>query len=424
MLKKGQFPSALVFTTFSVVAVMYYYKNGGPRDFGLYANAGRAFLHGENAYVTQLWRSGSLGSVFIYLVSALIPNALQVAIFQLISFLGFWSFAQVLLGKSRHWTWTLGLMIFISPVREVINTLQITGLVTGLLAVFLANNKFTNKIARPSFQVLQIVSLSLAVDLKPHSLIFVVILLFLKNWKRREIVYAALFSVIGHSLIDLNNKRILERDWIKGLSNLGNASGANGESTSIWKLIDYLTNSKVDTNLLSMVSVIMLSVFSIFMLRKCSHIDLVFIGLIISSLMTYMHYYDLAPLAILATGKFMRDKLDILGTSLIMFLILPREFTSASNLLILLVIMLIIASLRFRDQKIEQGIRRFILIFSGAALVFLTLHKFNFAMNLDYRMTHTLMTSESMVLIWTYLLFRLKLRDKLEFKGISMRGKA
>ena len=99
---------AISFLFISTILIMFYYKNGGTRDFGLYFKAGLAFSRGENAYITQDWRSGSLGSVFIWLISCAVPAVLQVSYFQILSFFGFWSFAGIFNKNKTTRLWTMG----------------------------------------------------------------------------------------------------------------------------------------------------------------------------------------------------------------------------------------------------------------------------------------------------------------------------
>lgn len=401
---------------------MYYYKNGGTRDFGLYAKAGNAFINKENAYITQSWRSGSFGSVSIWLLSVGIPESIKVGFLQILSFSGFWFFGSYFFKEKQKSLWMMGFVLFLSPVREVINTLQITGLVVGLLTVFLIHNEPDNWLWKKIFGIAQTVSLAIAVDLKPHSLAFIVFLLFLKDYKRRELISSAIVLITCHAFIDIWNGRILERDWIAGLLNLGNASGQSGESTSIWKLIDYVTHSKIDTSTLSLISVFLILGLASFSIRNLDIEEIIIVGLLASSLMTYMHYYDLAPLAIICLAFILELNLSVLGTSLIMFLILPREITQSLNIVTLFALVFIVIVLKSEIFQGRDKLRALIRLIISI-LVFLSLHLINASMNLDYRMTHALMTTETMILIWTYLSAISRKNLKIDLKQISRKRK-
>jgi hypothetical protein len=400
----GKFSNKLsvIFLILSTISVMAYYRHGGTRDFGLYVRAGDAFIHGENAYITQSWRSGSVGAVFIWFLSLPFSQYLQVWLFQLINFAGFWNFCRIFIKKWKHQYWIFGLLLFLSPIREVINTLQITGLVFGLLSLYLMKNPFSFGMKHRLFQIFQSIALGLAIDLKPHSILIVVALLGIAGFKRFEILLAVNIILVCHLGIDLIHQRILEFDWLRGLFKLGNTSGENGESTSIWKLIDNITHSSINTGIISICAVTISFLFSISRINKSPNLKLVILGLLTTALIPYMHYYDLAPLAVIALVKFMQSGNSVFGLTLIMFLILPREISSPENVLILVCLVILIQFVKSGSlsELIKNNSWCIRTIF--AVVTFCGLHAFNSQFNLNYRDGHTLMTSESMIMIWLW----------------------
>ena len=393
---------SVIFLILSTISVMAYYRHGGTRDFGLYVRAGDAFAHGDNAYITQSWRSGTVGAVFIWLLSLPFSDYLQVWLFQLINFAGFWNFSRIFITKRKQQYWIFGLLLFLSPVREVINTLQITGLVFGLLSLYLMKNPYMLGMKHRLFQAFQTIALGLAIDLKPHSILIVVALLGIAGFKRLEILLAVNFIFLCHLGIDLIHQRILEFDWLRGLFKLGNTSGENGESTSIWKLIDNLTNSSINTGIISICALTVSFLFSISRINKSPNLELVIFGLLTTTLIPYMHYYDLAPLAVIALVKFMQSKNSVFGGTITMFLILPREVNSWENVLILVCLVVLIELVKSGSLSdlIKKNSRSIKTIFAVAT--FCGLHAFNSQFSLSYRDGHTLMTSESMIMIWLW----------------------
>jgi len=406
---------SLLFLIVSTVSIMFYYKNGGTRDFGLYVKAGEAFIQGENAYETQSWRSGSAGAVFIWLLSLPFSQSIQVFVFQSINFFGFWNFTRIFISKREFSFWFFGLLLFLSPVREVINTLQITGLVLGLLSLYLMENPYSAGAKRFLFKIIQSIGLGLAIDLKPHSTVVVVVILGFANYKRIEIFLATVFIFTSHLFLDLVSGKVLEISWVNGLMKLGNTSGENGESTSIWKLVDRLSNSWINTGVISICTVAICLVFVIAKLRKSSVLDLIILGLIITTLMPYMHYYDLAPLAIIVLVKVIQSSYSYFGLALVMFLILPKEIGTIQNLAVLASLLIIIELIKIYNSTESNRMSWNPRIALYASALFCGLHLLNSSLSLSYRDAHTLMTSESMVLIWILLLL-----TKNQFSGLEL----
>ena len=412
--------SSYVFFTVSIVMVLYNYRLGGTRDFGLYVNAGRAFINGENAYETQLWRSGSFGSTVMWLTSLPIPSSLEPHIFQLPSFAGFFIFANLLGIASEKRFWIYGIILFLSPVGEVRNTIQITGFLIGLLAISLIAQGPKSKLTPFTYTFLQGTAMAIALDLKPHSIMFVIVLLFVKKMKREVVFWAFGICFIGHAVINVINKNILEVSWVHNLMNLGNASGENGESTSIWRLVDHLSEGKANTSVISLLLIVFLLLIVGFFGEKFSLRDLVLIGLILSSFMTYMHYYDLAPLSVCILVLLSKNSKSILGLSTLMFMILPREVGTVRNVLILLLLTSLISLfIQMKNDRVRDS-----LIAIGLAMsTFIGLHLVNYLLALEYHLGHALVTTQTMILILSFIISKSKLTQGLEWTARNRFGK-
>jgi hypothetical protein len=202
--------------------------------------------------------------------------------------------------------------------------------------------------------------------------------------------------------------------------NLGNASGENGESTSIWRLVDHLSGGKVNTSVISLLLIICLLLIVSFFGKEFSLRDLVLIGLIISSFMTYMHYYDLAPLSVCTLVIFSKNSKSILGLSSLMFMMLPREVGTVRNVFILLLLTTLI--ILFIQMK-NDGVRDNILAIGLATSTFVGLHLVNHQLALEYRLGHALVTTQTMILILSFIISRSKLTQGLEWTAGNRFGK-
>lgn len=398
--------ASIVFLVLTVLLISYYYRLGGTRDFGLYTRAGEAFLKGENAYETQFWRSGSFGASAVWVLFGLWPKLLLPFLYQIITYIGFWSFAKYLgLPKNKTY-WAFGFILFLSPVREVVNNLQITGLVLGLMSLSLAPPPKFLASYHKSYLLVQATALAISLDLKPHSVAFVLFLLFIKGYKRLVILFGVLIASLGHAALDVINGEILEIAWMKGLSNLGNASGENGESTSPWKLIDYLSDGEIETSILSLIAILLVLAYGVVRAKKLENLELIYLGLVASTLMTYMHYYDLAPLAVCVLVRLFSKPTNLISLATFMFLILPREISSAQNLIVFVTLVLLF---NYTSSDCAQALGNRARNISKSSLIFGALHLLNSQLNWEYRLAHALVTSETMFLIYLVLLGNLNL---------------
>ena len=133
-----------------------------------------------------------------------------------------------------------------------------------------------------------------------------------------------------------------------------------------------------------------------------------------------MHYYDLAPLAIIVLVGFLGKKMEYLGTLLIMFLILPREISQPNNLIIfclLLTLIILVKSTEITHLQRKQKCFNYVLT---GIVGFVFLHSFNRYIGFNYRMTHTLMTSESVLMIWIYLILALRTKLNICLDGLGV----
>jgi hypothetical protein len=156
-------------------------------------------------------------------------------------------------------------------------------------------------------------------------------------------------------------------------------------------------------------------VYAIAKMRKSSKVDLIIFGLIITTLMPYMHYYDLAPLAIVVLIKFIQSKNSFFGQAMVMFLVLPKEIGLIQNTAVLVSLVILIELIKTSNptglNKMPWNPRVTLL----ASALFCGLQLLNSSMNLSYRDAHILMTSESQILIWALLLL-----PKNQLSGIEL----
>ncbi len=391
------FDSEKISKVLSLISMLYLllnYRHGGARDFGLYVENGQNFLKGIDSYTLNLWRSGSFGTSFIGILGWLIPISIQPPVFQLLNMLGIYLFLRLIMqGDAQSNLYKVYFIsLWSSPFREMLNTIQITGFVFGLIG-FAFHRNYSFRYPKLQF-FLKFFALGLAVDLKPHSVLAICILLFFADRERKLIIYSFLNVVIFHILISLRAGKLLELEWLHNLQNLGNASNSSGESTSIWKLLNYISNDKIDFTLPAVILLLVILGIGLRLKSRLDFTSILFFGILITVLQLYTHFYDLIPLVLLYFASFFKKEITILDYICFSLVLIPREFSSVTN--IFLVIMMF-AFLIFVSSQKRNHYQTFSKVLIPAILgIFASfvIHLLNQSAHLEYRIMHSLVTSE------------------------------
>lgn len=339
---------------FSVIIICFYYRSGGIkdldyfgpplRDIGLYIDAGKAILNGENPYDTVGNRFGFIGCIPFALIATFLPESVLNLTFQLLNILGLITF--ILVFNKLYMNFRPELIVitslWLSSFRETLATNQITGILLGLLSIgyyFSLRDKVQASKLKIIFAAF---SLVMAIDLKPHlSLIFFVILVVKsRNFQLFKIV--CFVWVILHGLVNLSQKKILEFSWLDTVLDLQNqAENASlGDSVSFWPLISTALGIESFPTILLFLPMLTVLICLIILLNFLTWQDAFIWSFLAPSFFIYFHHYDIVPAAvlflILLQSRYFKYLLIPVG-----FFLIPIEFESLRNQVLVLVIFLL-----------------------------------------------------------------------------------
>jgi hypothetical protein len=376
------FLQAIIFV--SAVYLLYYYREGGIKDVGIfpvtirdaggYVNSGLALIRGENPYLNSTSRWGSFGPIFFGVWSILVPRSIHTLSFQLLNLIGIYWLIKVVFPHLN--TMTIRaiflLSIWSSAFRELLSTNQISGIVLGLVCIGYKSfsKSKRNAIFRQPIKIYltSYLPIAIAIDVKPHIALPLLLIMSTKLPKRINLLAGStLILALGHLLMDVRFARLLELDFYNSLRILNSLSqiGNLGDSVTYWPIISKLLNSTQYTMTLSMILSLLTLSCTIWAIRsKNFNSALILVGFFPAAGI-YFHLYDSLIITVvfitLALTKYSWVNLYALN-----FLMIPKEFMNTRNwLLILAANLLYILIVRNLDnRKVYVYLRDFILTLS------------------------------------------------------------
>ena len=393
---------------FSIIYLLIYYKNVGIHDVGAYIDSGKTLIDQKNPYALSGAKWGTFGPIILLSIYSIIPKAIVGMAFQLINIFGVYVFLRIFVNKSNNATFYLIflLILWLSPTREMLAINQITGIVFGCIALgkkFLSSN-INNK---NSFinQIISVFFFSVAIDLKPHTVIYLFVIIVVLEKSFKLLIYTSFFLFISHSIINLYVGSILELDWIRAISKVSSSASKNqlGDSVSFWPLLNYYFKSPKLFFSASIVLVLILFIVSLYLAYKHKPDMAMFFAILVPSFSIYYHFYDLIPLCIIVLNWAILNQQYVYSSFILSFILIPKEYLSYRNNFLVLFLELMLTYYFLKDIK-KFKIFTLIKIFFGLVLTYL-LHFFNSYLNLNSFMLQSLIVSEALLMIYfvTYL---------------------
>lgn len=281
------------------------------RDASVYSGAITNLLNGINPYEDGVFRGGLFGAVPLFLIAQITPLAYEAIVFLLLNVIGTILFLRVVLLPSRSLKNLIVYLIVVysSSSREGLNTIQITGIILGLLAIIIKCYGYENTIRKQlPMQILSISAAAIAIDLKPHFVGPALLIYFIrfKLLKIGLLVFSLI--AISHFVIDVVFKTWFTLDWARLLLSLAGreVSPSRAEFVNVWSIFSSFTGDIRVLNFIPMI--LILGIFLVTL--RIGIIGKLFmwaIGFALPLLSTFNHYYDYLPLvAICITSLFTR----------------------------------------------------------------------------------------------------------------------
>jgi hypothetical protein len=334
------------------LGVVYYYRNEGVRDLGYYEEAGKVLASKGNPYEDLAWRSGPIGTIFLHFVFGAFPKEVKIVLFQFISVLGFILLIKPFLKGLNllQLNFLFTAVIASAPVRETISAKQLTGLMAMAIALSITPILMRENLSGKQSIFASLV-LAIALDLKPHTLIPLLIMMIFYKSGLRVILISATSLAFMHVAISVYCKKFLLLEWFDNIKDLGNSLGKDGESVSLWKI---LVLADVSENLVVYISAIfqiVILVFGLYLLKRKLILFAVLLVLISQSLGSYVHIYDFALVSTLMLCLITKKYLSYVHLLFLMFVIVPLEYLKVFNLILIVVLSVFFCSIKAKGKK-------------------------------------------------------------------------
>lgn len=328
----------------SVAYLMFYYRNVGLHDGFVYIQAGQDIANGNNPYSEGITRSGTVSSLILYFIYALIPNSIAAQTFQIMNLSFVAWFLWVLRGNKwdiEDYLLAVLVSVWLSPVRELLAINQVDAFVVGLLgtAIWIHSKPSASM---PSAKYAWIgLCFALAIDLKPHLLIVVLLVWAVLERSIAIIAWTVAIFTALHIAIDLYIGEITELTWFSRVVDVKDTAGTAelGDSVTIWPIFQKLFPDRSElvqnASLVLFLSVTFMALF--YAIKGNSNYSLL-IALAAPGFYIYFHFYDMIPLALIFVSYLVRSKPSFLYITLLCLMLIPKEFTNFKNLALVAVI--------------------------------------------------------------------------------------
>lgn len=313
----------------------------GLRDIGTYFNGGLSIIAGENPYENFYFRIGPAGGLLFGVIAKLTPDFLAASFIMAVSAIGFIYFIGFFAGfkslVSFPWIF-MGVVIFISSQRENLVNIQIT----GILALSAALGFKFLEIRRPLFKTFGLVLIAISIETKPHLLALFVVTLLIYKKEFNCLARVIMTIIIFHAIISIHLQEFVTLLWIRRILSL-NRSAEKGE---LPERIAFETpfeiigvSPRIAVSIMNLVFVLMVTLLLVLSQRTGTN----YLGLLIPSFGIFFHYYDLAlAFGLMLTMLYARKEYLTLFLILGLYLI-PQNFNSFSNFLLLLMLLAVLA---------------------------------------------------------------------------------
>jgi hypothetical protein len=262
----------------------------------------------------------------------------------------------------------LSLGVWFSCFREVFSTGQITGILAGLLALGFESLKTISY--RGKF--LAGLAFAMALDLKPHLVIFFIITSYMFFRKTKDIWIPMAILITGHVLIDIYNRAILEKEWFEVLSSVSDPERdpTNTGTRTIWPIIRLILNRESVASYIPTFIFLFLGIALIITAGRNKGLRWVYLSLMLPVFYNYFHLYSFFPLAILILGITIEKRRPIiLGVTLPFLLISGSNFNPEHLIFVILICVYLFTTLRLLCAFNLRELRIFLVTATSVALI-------------------------------------------------------
>jgi len=388
---------------FSAIYLLFYYHDGGNmHDAGVYIDSGFAVFKGENPYeCCSRW--GSFGPVPFSAVMSVIPIEIRATVVRILSLIGIYLFLRTIFPSKRSFEpyFIFLIILWSSPVRELLVTNQMTGIAIGLLALGIKVNSPTERRhASITSRLFSAIFFAMALDMKPHMSIVFFLSWIIYRKEIRSLIWTVTILITTHAIIDLTQFRILELDWLSNLRGVNASASQNtlGDSLAFWPILNNYFSAGKFFYYFSIIITISLSIFCFYLAKNQKWQEVVVLSFFIPATSIYFHFYDVVPLNVVLGILVVRIKNLFLTTFCISMFLIPISYKSVRNSILVLMILLALFAVRSFTADFKETTVNIFLSAAGFVGSF-GLHLLNSSLQLSDHLLQSLIVTECLILV-------------------------
>jgi hypothetical protein len=341
--------ATVLISIFLVIA----HTDGELGDASYYISNGNLLLAGENVYEDG-FRSGPLGAIFLYIISLMFAQPFLELILQFCNILGPILFVTLLIDDKRKAIKYWPILIAFSAFRELLVNHQINGIILLLLCIFLTTKKSEKLFINLSGNL----SAVIALDLKPHLVIPIILSLTLikRDWVNLLKIMA--ITIVLHISINLHLKTITEIQWLQNLRDISNAPGNSdwADIFNVWPLIDHIVDSPEILKIIALSTFLMLCLALPTISKRTTVNTGVYIALATPLIGVYAHFYDLVPFLLISFLYLEKHADEVYFWFFVNYTLIFRGVDSINEFIFLMVTNFFLLWLKIRKEYFKKNL--------------------------------------------------------------------
>ena len=343
----------LVFFAASLPLILMYHWSHA-RDAGAYVRGGMQIIGGVNPYFDEVFRGGPFGAVIMALTIGKVSGFWQAVLILIFNLAGIWFYVRTFITAKTLNLFLCLLVIWSSSNRTNLDTIQLTGIILGVVALMVRQTEKNPKGIRLVHLVLTAIILAVLLDSKPHIVLpfFILVCIWLRNKLLLTLTLFALF--VGHSVIGTMYGWAHIKNWLSLILKIGGDQKFEqfqGAAHNYWQIVTYLGFSTVGwLQIIPFVFYFVMLLLSALNANKFSLLGVNILAVLCISVTSYSHFYDFVPMVAILLIILSRERFNAIESGIIAFIMIPQNWSSWPTLVALFAALAIHAFLRVQES--------------------------------------------------------------------------
>lgn len=407
----------LVFFAASLPLILMHHWSHA-RDAGVYVRGGMQIIEGVNPYSDGVFRGGPFGAVIIALAIGKVLGFWQAVLILIFNLAGIWFYVRTFITAKILNLFLCFLVIWSSSNRTNLDTIQLTGVILGVVALMVRQTVKNPKGIRLVNLVLTSIMLAVLLDSKPHIVLpfFILICIWLRNRLLLTLTLVTLF--VGHFAIGTIYGWVHIKNWLSLILKIGedqNFEQFQGAAHNYWQIVTYFGFSTIGwSQIIPFIFYFAMLLLSALNAHKFSLLGVNVLAVLCISLTSYSHFYDFVPMVAILLIILSKERFNAIESGIIAFIMIPQNWSSWPILVTLFAALLIHAFLRVQESAESANtsdsikIKKIVYGVAGGILFYALIQVLNQMLPLPSELIDALTTSELLSIFITMIIVKRK----------------